>query len=451
MSMPRGTRTRTRTRRAPYFTQKGVALIAVIVATAIAGVFVAEFSTSTNVDMAAARNAEADMKSHFLARSGMNLSLLAIKLQTQVLDRQDVRRMIGDFQIADYIGLFMGAFGGSKEEVEGLGAMLGGFSGDLKGLGVPEGSFDVQITTEDNKININCAGGGQATQEHLQAQLAGLFYFDAYNPIFENEDADGWRRDRETQVAAFMDYVDPDRARFKAEGSPEDYGYETLSDKYEAKDNYLDSAGELRLVRGVDDRFWSLFGEAFTVYGSCKLNLAAVDDPMLLANIIFLSAKDRNDPAANDPQNLWALAQIVIKARELGFVFSTAEDFAEFIKSPKDALEQLLGGGESSSLSGANLGAALGQAGGPASDFVALVQQVKGVELELSEAKGGLKQIATVGPRRTYRVEATATYGKMQKRMTGIWDKDAPNNQNTRLPGNQESREGGAWVFWRED
>lgn len=429
--------TRARTGRKGYFTQQGVALIAVSVATAIVGVLVTEFSTSTNVDMAAARNAEGDMKTHFLARSGMNLSQLIIRLQTQVLDRPDVRRMLGDFQLADYTSLFMGAFGGSKEEVDGLGEMLGGFAGDVEGLGVPEGSFDVRITTDDKKVNINCAGGGTDSRNHLQAQLMALFYFEAYNPIFENEDAEGWRRDRETQVAAFLDYVDPDRTKYNAAGTPEDYGYESLRDTYEAKNNYLDSVGEIKLIRGVDDRFWNLFGESFTVYGDCKINLGAVDDPNLIASTIFLAAKDPGDPGLTQ-DNLWRLAQLVIKAREFGFSFSSEQDFAMFIKSPQDVLGILAGaGGEAGQL---GMDPALSQ----------LLQQVRGVELETGDERG-LSQIATVGPRRTYRVEATAAYGKMTKRIVGVWDKDAPNNQNTRMPGNMESRERGAWVFWREE
>jgi general secretion pathway protein K len=434
-SGPSNTRATKRKRR--YFSQQGVALIAVSVATAIVGIFVTEFSTNTNVDMAAARNAEADMKTHFLARSGMNLSQLIISLQ-QVLD--NYRQTIGDVQIADYTSLFMGAFGGSKEEVEGLAAMLGGFAADdLRGLGVPEGSFDVQLTTDDRKINVNCANRSIPEQKNLYAQLAGLFYFDAYNPVFENEDAEGWRRDRDTQVAALIDYVDQDRGKFSPEGTtgaPEDYGYESLRDKYEAKNSYLDTVDEIKLMRGVDDRFWALFGDAFTVYGDCKVNLSAVDNPLLVANIILLAAKDKNDPAANDPQNIWTLAQLVIKAREFGFSFAQMQDLANFVKSPQDAIEPLLQSGVDPAQLGID------------QNLLAVIQQVKGVEMDTNQ----MNQIAKVGPRRTYRVEATATYGKVQKRIVGVWDtKVVPSNPNTRTPGNIESRGPGTWVYWRED
>src|SRR5690606_18309734 len=135
----------------------------------------------------------------------------------------------------------------------------GGCRGEaIKGLGVAENTgFNLSITTEDGKINMNCANGGSETKQTLRTQLEALLYYDAYNPLFENADAEGWRRDRRMQVSALIDYIDRDTVN--EDRAPEDYGYETLKDDYRAKDNYIDSVGELRQVRGVDDRFWTLF------------------------------------------------------------------------------------------------------------------------------------------------------------------------------------------------
>lgn len=445
-------------KRRKYFSQRGVALLAVSVATSIAGVFVVEFSTNTNVDMAAARNAADDMRLHFLTRSGMNLSQLIIRVQSEILDRNDVRQVMGDLQLADYTGLFMGAFGGSQEELEGVAEMLGGFAArDMKGLGVPEGRFDVQITTEDNKINLNCANGSATDKANLYTQLVNLFFPRGYDELFQNADAEGWRRDRETQAKAFIDYVDRDRIRFDLEspnrGPPEDYGYETLQDKYKAKDNYLDTVGEIKLIRGVDDRFWTLFGDAFTVYGDCKINLNATDDPLLIANIIFVSTKDadRQDPGRFNENNIIALAQLVIAARGFGYSFAAQNArealklFADFIKDPQGTLAGLTG---QQDLSGAqNL---------PIDpQLLALLQQVQGLELDTNL----LGNVATAGPRRTYKVEAFASLGEdgnpnqMSKRIIGVWDKQ-PTPQNTRSNGNEDvtGRAGfGAWIYWRED
>lgn len=424
-------------RRGRYFSQQGVALMAVTVATAIIGVFVTEFSTNTNVDTFAAKNIESDMKAHFLARSGMNISQLVISLQTGVIDKY--RAQLGDIQLGDYVGLFMGAFGGSKEEVEGVAALLGGFAGEeLKGLGVPEGSFDVEIGTEDGKINVNCGYGGGTDRTLLGAKLAGLIRLDAYNPIFENPDGEGWRRDRETQIAAIIDYIDRDTEQTMPDGSSagrEDYGYEALRDKYKPKNQRLDTTGEIKLARGVDDRFWTLFGSSLTVYGGCKVHLGAVRDPNIIASIIWLAAEDKNDPVLANVQQLWALAQRVLVARDLGVTFSTENDFVEFVKDPNAALEMFLG--------------AASEAGASTEQTPGSLPPVQGVVLKAAD----MKTLVTTGARRTYRVEATATYGKLSRRIIGIWD-TLPTLQNTRQYGNQApsgQTPKGAWVYWREE
>ena len=128
--------------------QKGVALIAVACALAILGVAVGEFSTDATIDAQAAANARDDMQTEFLVRSGANLAQLIIRLQTDLVDKrrgQMAQIGLGDFQIADYAGMFMGAFGGGHDEVDAMAQMLGGFRGDaIKGLGVAVGTFDVQ-------------------------------------------------------------------------------------------------------------------------------------------------------------------------------------------------------------------------------------------------------------------------------------------------------------------
>ena len=87
----------------------------------------------------------------------------------------------------------------------------------------------------------------------------------------------------------------------------------------------------MKLARGVDDRFWTLFGDAFTVYGGCKINLARAHE----------HAADRRDPrscrrrtrtirCSSIQRKLFMLAGYVAKAREFGETFiKTLEDFID--------------------------------------------------------------------------------------------------------------------------
>ena len=147
----------------------------VVVAVAMIGVLAFEGAFNTTIDYQMASNARNNMIAEFHMRSGANLGRMLIRLQTDVLDKN--RQYIGDIQIADYTGLFMSAFGGSREEVDALAQLMGGISGrEMQALGVSVGQFDLQITTEDGKINLNCANGSATTKENLQAQLRQLVF-----------------------------------------------------------------------------------------------------------------------------------------------------------------------------------------------------------------------------------------------------------------------------------
>src|SRR4051794_25934092 len=243
--------------------QRGVALLSVMIAIAITIVISNEFGTSTSTDMIAAANYRDEMRAHFLARSATNLAELVVRIQ-QRMDSPMAKQVMGAVQLTDYADQLVLPFCGSDAEVKDA---IGFSTSTIKGLGADVGTcgFDGPFETEDDKINVNCANV-DAAYKYLQPVLQALFYFPAYDSVFDENDAEGWHRDRDMQVASIMDYVDADTMHVRDRGTTEDYGYESLKDRYYPKNNYIDTPGELKLARGVDDRFWTLFGAAFTVY-----------------------------------------------------------------------------------------------------------------------------------------------------------------------------------------
>lgn len=424
--------------------RRGVALVTVLIAIAITLVMSNEFGTTTSTDLIAAANYRDQVRAHFLARSAQNLGELVIRIQ-QRLD--NVKQLRGQVQITDYADMLVLPFCGGAEEVQGA---IGFSSNRVKGLGADIGTcgFNGPLSTEDDKININCAVG-DATWAALKSALDALIYFPAYDSVFEDNDADNWRRDRSQQVAAIIDYIDKDAMRLRDRGTAEDYAYESLKDKYYAKNNYLDSLSELKLVRGVDDRFWTLFADAFTVYGGCKINLSAGSNVQLIAAILYLAAQNPSDPVILEPRRLFLLASTVAKAREFGQVFGKADDFITFVKNPAAQVAVVASSG-TTSLAGSAANAAL-QAGIPGLQ--------PGERLGLALDKTKLAQIATFGPRRTYNVEAWGEIERKQKNqdgspvypairstIIGVWDtKVVPQNvRKTPMPN-------GAWVYLKED
>jgi general secretion pathway protein K len=434
---------RPRTRKQRRRKQRGVALVTVLIAIAITLVMTNQFGTTTNIDLFAAANYRDQMRAHFLARSSQNLAELVIRLQQRI---DNIKQLRGVVQITDFADQIMLAFCGSPEEVQ---AAVGFSTTTAKGLGADIGTCGVvgQITTEDDKINLNCANGNDATAATVKSALDALVYFNAYDPVFEEADAENWRRDRAQQVASLVDYIDSNSTRVRERGTTEDYGYESLRDHYKPKNNYIDSIGELKLARGVDDRFWTLFGAAFTVYGSCKINMSAVSNSQLIASILYLSAKNDKDPILQDPKKLFALASLVARAKQFGVQFTQIDDFIDFVKDPAAQVGELMG---QSSLAGSQATQAAGQG-------IEGITTGEKLKLELDKTK--LQQLATFGPRRTYRVQAWGEIERKQKNadgspvfpairatINGVWDtKVVP--QNIRKPPAPK----GAWVFLRED
>lgn len=424
--------------------QRGVALVTALIAIALAFVISNQFGTTTNVDLIGAANYRDKMRSHFLAKSASNLSELVIRIQ-QRLD--NVKQLSGMVQITDFADQVLLAFCGSSEEVQ---AAVGFSASDAKGLGADIGSCGIvgQITTEDDKLNLNCASSvNEIKEKTLKSALDSLVFFPAYDPVFEEADAEGYRRDRALQVSSILDYIDKDSLRVRERGTTEDYGYENLKDPYKPKNNAIDTVGEVKLARGVDDRFWALFGHSFTVYGGCQTNLSALSNPQLIAAILYLSAKDKNDPVLQDPAKLFALAGLVAKAKQFGMTFSNLDDFIEFVKDPAAQVGSLAGQNTAAG-SAANAAVSAGIPG-----------LTGGQKLGLVLDKASLQTLAKVGPRQTYRVEAWGEIERKQKNadgspvyppirttLTGVWDtKVVP--QNVRKPPVPK----GAWVYLRED
>jgi general secretion pathway protein K len=257
---------RTRRRRAPASARHraGVAILMVVTAIALCLVLVNDFGTRTQVDKLGARNNLDQVRAHFLARSGLNLADLMLRLHKKIEQFED---QIGPIQITTYADTFVAAFGGDAEQVE---SAVGVSFGETKGMGVSFGTFGLRMTPIDGKINVNCAASLAASNQRVvRSALQGLLYPNAFDPVFEEEDGEGWRRDRATQIDAIMDYIDRTRIAASSGPAPRTTATRTSRIATSPKNNAIDSVPS-KLVRGVDARFWALFGTAFQHAGRVR-------------------------------------------------------------------------------------------------------------------------------------------------------------------------------------
>lgn len=422
-------------------------MLAVITAVAICMVIVNDFGTRTTIDVMQSRNNLDQMRGHFLARSSLNLTELILRLQKEI-DGAPPEFVPPGTQITMFADSLMMAFGGDHTMVEDA---IGISADQVKGLGAGIGTFGVEIVAVDGKVNVNCAYENPGpTAELTSTLIMSLLYPAAFDTVFEEEDAEGWRRDRKTQAMAIIDFIDPDTVKseivnnkMERTSAPEDYGYENLRDTYKAKNNRLDSVSELKLVRGVDDRFWTLFGKAFRTYGSCKINLRGLDDAKVVAAIIALSAKDERDPVLMNPAALWAISNLVLLGKDYGFYYTTPQEFIDFVAKPREMFAGLGGGGT---------GTGTGTTPPPPSNAplpggIELPPGIDGIELDSAK----LGRITESKPLINYEVRA---WGEVQRAplvssrrtLRAFWNQEHTNQQ----PRNAASTNG-AWFFLREE
>ncbi len=408
--------------------QKGIALIMVLVTLAVIAATTHQFVYTSEINHASAKNSVSELKAHYLARSVINLTRILLKVQEKVLDRN--RAFLGDIQLTDFIQMLLPAFFG-----EGAGLLAGALgvdSQDIHGLEYKKSFGEAMledISSEDGKINVNCAyvRSDQDPQViRLATGLMALMADTRYDILFETADEMGNYNDRETVVSAIIDYIDADTAKFGQETAAEDYGYETKVDSYEAKNNIIDSVEELRLVRGVTDDFWANFGESLTVYGSCIPNICAVseDNWILIASILFQTAMDPQDPVFLDPIRLKALSQAILQQVK----FSGCKDLNSFVTAAKEPIP---------------LAQLFGDTMGLDTDMIQddqeqIVGTLQGIDLDPKK----VSQAVYMGPRRIYRLTAYGRVGRVTKRIIAVWD------QQFRSPSTGKL---GGFIYWREE
>lgn len=459
-----------RDRLRPRNRQRGVAMLIVITWLALMISLVGEFTYGTSVDAAQAANARDELRAHYLARSSVNLSRLLIKIQQQYVDpiQSQLSKMLSQatssatgangatgasgaasaaspaglgfsLRVTDYASTLMGFFSGSKEEVAGLGSLIGLDTSRITGLGLKSGNFDAQITAEDGKIDINCGSGlasDRSKQLIVYRLLMGLMSSRRFDKLFSEADTTGNFATRPDVARAIIDWADADEQMFSPEGSSgsEDYRYDARADHYRAHDNSYDTLEEIKMVRGVSDGFMEAFAPYLTVYASdpsCKVNLGAItnqesgDCTPLVMGVIRAAAtpdptKPPSDPAVFDDNILYPLASILCdRASAAGF--DSLNTITSLLASPQTAVL-------------------------PDDPRYKIFQGMRPIQIDA----GQLGNLAYVGPPRVYRVAATGEAGRVKKKIVTIVDTGRTIENLLTLNAAAE-KAAGVLQYWREE
>ena len=219
--------------------ERGVILIVVVWSLMVLMVVAIELGRTARVEGLSTDVYQQEVKTYYLATAGLNRALYQLirtSQQGQTRDTRDDDRLGSRDRLSD----------DEPEECPDV-WLLG--DGQWRNEPYGEGGYQVRVSDESGKININ-----QADEIILRQTFTNL----DFDPDFGDALAD-----------AILDWRDSDPLE-RLNGVESDY-YLAQDISYPAKDGPLDTIDELLLVRDVtQDLFYNTLNEVFTVYGNAR-------------------------------------------------------------------------------------------------------------------------------------------------------------------------------------
>jgi general secretion pathway protein K len=431
-------------------TERGAALLVVVVAVAILTALAAEVAYSSRVRLQLAADARDELRATWLARSGIETARLVLALQQQVDASAGATAAAvaaagaggaaaGALSLNIRIwalvpvssGLVTGLLGGGpapERPANAPGAPAEG-APPLARFGDFDGAFEANIEDESSKVNAQL--DGTSTGGRLGPQLQALFQLicdPRWDPLFDREDSHGQRVTRPDLLVNLRDFIDdrsntaalkatfpgtaclmelpsnPFEDGFGDENAPYDRG--PSEERYKTKNAPFDSLDELYLVAGVSDAFMSAFGDRLTVY----------------------LPREAPQTVPRDPDGLVALAKAI--ASPPGQAILYTDEFK--VRLYKAVTEKTLGG--MLGMSGQTFGEILTSLG-------------EQIPTDATAPGGGNKSYVT-DRSYVYRIHSTGSAGQVNRTLDAVVTFD-PKNQTTGAP--PPGKNPGRLLHWRED
>jgi general secretion pathway protein K len=193
-----------------YKDNRGIALLATLLAVSLMTLLVVEFSTAAALSYRAAANQANELRAYYLARSGIQIGL-ALLVQDSISKRS------AQYQYA------------SLDQV---------WAQPLAPIPVDGGTVSMSIVDEDRKLNINNLFNQQQRQpdERFAAIFTRLLSNLGLSPAL---------------VPIVIDWLDPDS--IESDGGAEADYYLRLMPPYEPRNAPMPTIGDLRMLKGMDD------------------------------------------------------------------------------------------------------------------------------------------------------------------------------------------------------
>jgi general secretion pathway protein K len=385
--------------------ERGAALLVAVVAVAVLTALALDVAYETRVSLEIAANARDELRASWLARSGVALSRFVLGVQQTIDDTsaaacgaagaltgaargpltQRGQNMMSVQpaaagassvscprpQIWSAVpissGLVQALFGGAGAPPGGGAAATAardgaareapageGGAGPKARFGDFDGAFDAKIEDEGRKTSAQLDGLETGT---LGAQVLALYQLvcdPRWDRLFDREDANGNRVNRQDWIVHLRDWVDEDQVSstlaasfpgaacamvlaakpFEQGFGDENQAYDRGEDRYKAKNARLDSLDELHLVAGVSDPLMAAFGDRLTVYlpKDAPRNVNTIDAKELVA-LAALVADPPGQPMLADPALPDKLRRAISDVTIGGLLTITPAQFASIVQA----------------------------------------------------------------------------------------------------------------------
>lgn len=223
---------------------RGIALLATLLAISLMTLLVVEFSTSAALGYRAAANQADELRAYYLARSGIQIGLAVL--------------------VQDYLNK-----SGAKYQYTSLDQV---WAEPIAPIRVEGGTVSMSIVDEERKLNINKLFIQQKREpdEQFAAVLTRLLSNIGLSPAF---------------IPILIDWLDPDS--IESDGGAEADYYLHLIPPYEPRNAQMPTIGDLRMLKGMDDstflRLSSYLTTMQTGAGHCCINANTAPAEVLAA------------------------------------------------------------------------------------------------------------------------------------------------------------------------
>ncbi len=257
--------------------EKGVVLIIVIIVIAILSTLVVDFVYSTHIDYEITINNVRDIRSKYIAKSGVNVVKAA-------LISNDLEELAG--QVSNFTSI-------SANDSQG------NWSLSVSSFPVGEGFVSITVNDERSKININALVNQSTNQVDFQVltELVELFRY------LEVDDGEA-----DIFIPSLINWLDHDVQNTQNDQDPRGATasyYSTLQNPYRIKDGPLDSLDEIKLIQGMSQDFFNSVEPYLTIYPRTKqISFSTASKPVIIAALKAAQVSAIEEQGENNTDDL---------------------------------------------------------------------------------------------------------------------------------------------------